>query len=350
MRVMLLDHLGKCVAPFCICILRGFCCTFQAMKFSITPYSGDSPMRPWPALAEKAFCLKDDSRPEETLFYYDSACPQGGDADTQPVFVLIHGLGDEADSWRHLIPLLNSCGCRTLAPDLPGFGRSAAAGKISLEGYADAVLRLVAAAVRPFSGGLGKEGPPVFLAGSSMGALVAETAALKMPELAEGLILVSGSIPGGPKNPGPRALAKILFRRKWYRAYRKNPEGLWDSLFPYYADLDSMPTADKDFLRTRVMARVESTSQERAFFAIQRSLVRAYLFASSRYARKIKRYKGRILLIWGESDRIIPLSSAEGFKALRRDIALEVIPGAGHLPHQERPGDAARLMADFAGK
>ena len=319
------------------------------MEFSIPPYKGDFPMKPWPALAGKAFCFKDNSRPAEIIFYYDTAPPNSAGANTKPVFVLIHGLGDEADSWRHIIPLLNTAGntrgCRVIALDLPGFGRSTAAGKVSLKSYTAVVLKLIAAVVRPQSG----EGarPAIFLAGSSMGALIAEEAALKMPELASGLILIGGSIPGGPKNPGFFALVKLIFSKKWYRSYRKNPEGRWASLYPYYADLDSMSPEDKDFLRQRVMARVESSTQEQTFFAVQRSIVRSYLLASSRYARNIKRSKGNILLLWGEKDRIIPLSSAQAFKTLREGIGLEVIPDAGHLPHQEKPAEIARLIMDF---
>ena len=307
-------------------------------------------MKPWPSLAEKAFCLKYHSRPAETIFYYDVAPSTGGVWDNPPVFILVHGLGDEADSWRHIIPLLSSAGCRVIALDMPGFGRSAAVEKVSLKSYADVVLKLIPALVRPgYSGeGASPNSPAVFLAGSSMGASVAEEAALKMPGLISGLILIGGSIPGGPKNPGLFALLKLLFSKKWYRSYRKNPEGVWASLSPYYADLDSMPPDDKDFLRQRVMARVESPTQEQAFFAVQRNLVRTYLTASARFARKIKRYKGKILLIWGEKDRIMPLTSAETFKALREDIGLEIIPGAGHLPHQERPAEITRLMVDFA--
>ena len=334
---------------------------------TIVPYNGDSqgsilgyqlgfqPMEPWPSLAGKAFCLSAGPGSNESLFFYDSA-PSGDFDPSQPfsvpVFVLIHGLGDEADSWRHLIPLLNSWGYRVLAPDLPGFGRSTVPGKMSIKGYADAVLKLLEATVRQPGPG-GRMEAPVFLVGSSMGALVAEEAALKKPGRfsppadSRGLILLDGSIPGGPANPGVFALAKLLFSRKWYRAYRKNPEGAWASLYPYYADLDAMPPGDKDFLRRRVMARVESKTQEQAFFAIQRSLIRAYLLSSSRFARKIQRYKGKILLLWGEKDKIIPLSSAETFKSLRPDINLQIIPGAGHLPHQEKPEETARLIADF---
>jgi pimeloyl-ACP methyl ester carboxylesterase len=325
------------------------------MAFSTVPYDGKSPtafmptavmptavmpMNPWPSLADKAFCLIDESKPGESLFYYDSP-PDGKTAGASAsVVVLIHGLGDEADSWRHLIPLLNAAGCRALAPDLPGFGRSVSPGGISLKRHAAAILRLIDA-VAATSGG------PVFLAGSSMGAMVAEEVVLRRPLAARGMVLIDGSIPGGPPSPGVFALAKIIFSRKWYRAYRDDPEGLWASLNPYYADLAALPPADRDFLRERVMARVQSAAQERAFFQSQRSVVRAYMTSSARYAGKIRAWPGKILLLWGESDRLIPLSSAERFKALRAGIELKVISGAGHLPHQENPGETARQIAEF---
>ena len=318
---------------------------------AIVPYADDSPMTsnrflssngpegrmmPWPSLAARAFCL--DCGAGETLFYFDAVPPEAFDS-SSPVFVLVHGLGDEADSWRHIIPLLNARGYRVLAPDLPGFGRSVAPGRISLKNHVAAVLRLLAAAC---------PGSPVFLAGNSMGAAITEAAAIQKPELIRGIVLLDGSIPGGPANPGLFALAKLLFSRKWYRAYRDDPEGVWASLYPYYADLDAMPPEDREFLRHRVMARVQSSTQERAFFATQRSLVCAFLTSSSGFARKIREYKGKILLIWGEKDTIVPLSSTNVFMSLRPDAKLEIISGAGHLPQQEKPEETARIMADFA--
>jgi len=307
-------------------------------------------MSPWPPLAEKAFCLKYGAQKKETLFYYDSAPAEGGLLDTMlstaPVVVLIHGLGDEADSWRHVIPLLNSRGYRVLAVDLPGFGRSTASGEVDLKSHAAAVITLIEAVVHPHE----TDGKAVFLAGNSAGALIAEMIAIEKPELAKGLILIAGSIPGGPKNPGPLALAKLLLSRKWYRAYKENPEGAWSSLRPYYADFDSLGQNDKDFLQRRVMARVESPTQERAFFQTQNSLIKTYLTASARFARGIRSYGGKILLLWGDKDKVIPLASAEAFKTLRSGIELEVIPGAGHLPQQEKPAETGRLMADFMDK
>jgi pimeloyl-ACP methyl ester carboxylesterase len=313
------------------------------MQFFITLYNGYSPMKPWPSLADKAFYLNLSFG--RTIFYYDAVplnndLPNGG---TTPVIVLIHGLGDEADSWRHLIPLLNSEGFRVLALDLPGFGRSIAPGRISLKNHAAAVLRLLEA-VKITSE------RPVFLVGNSLGALVAETAAFKKPGLVKGLILLDGSIPGGPTKIGFLALLKLLFSRKWYRAYRVNPEGAWASLYLYYADLDSMSPEDKGFLRERVMARVNSPTQERAFFATQRSLIWAFGAGFAGYAQKIRQFKGKILLLWGEKDRIMPVLTAEPFKTLRNDIELIIIPGAGHLPQQEKPADTAKFITEFVNK
>ena len=333
------------------------------MQALIANYDGNSPFKPWPALAAKAFQLNIGAG--KTIFYYDSlpgnvnsgnkTSTSEIEASSPPVFVLIHGLGDEADSWRHIIPLLSGRGFRTLAIDLPGFGRSISTGRISVKSHAAAVIKLIEAVLKIPHTNLSHEAAtgccaesPVFLAGNSLGALVAEAAAIKRPDLVQGIVLIDGSIPGGPENPGPIALAKLLFNRKWYRAYRGKPHDAWASLYPYYADLDSMSSEDKEFLKERVIARVESSSQEKAFFATQRSLIRTFIFSSSSLARKIRHNPGKILLIWGKKDRIMPLSSAEKIRSIRQDIELKVISGAGHLPHQEKPEETARLMAEFA--
>ena len=316
------------------------------MNFTAAPYDGSSPMRPWPSLvpAAKVLRRRDGFRAGdvfETLFFYDSL-PGGGAGFTgntgrEPVLVLVHGLGDEADTWRRLIPHLSSGGYRVLALDLPGFGRSEAPGKINLKNHTAALITLIET--------LGPD-TPVILIGNSMGAAVAEAAAVKKPEQIKGLVLIDGTIPGGPSNPGPVALAKLLFSTKWYRAYRGDPDGAWASLYPYYADLDAMPQEDRDFLRRRVMDRVDSLSQERAFFATQRSLIRGFISAGA-LGRRIGRYKGRIILIWGEKDRIIPLSSTDAFRALRPDAKLVMVSGAGHLPQQEQPEETARIILNF---
>jgi pimeloyl-ACP methyl ester carboxylesterase len=331
-------------------------------------------MPPWPGIASLGRTLTLPGKGCR-LFYYDTdgssgangipnsgehadggGNPSGGSppgvsgngvstAAGKPAVILIHGLGDEADSWRHLIPPLSAAGYRVLAPDLPGFGRSAAKGQAGLGLHAEAVTALAAMA-----------GGPVTLAGSSMGAVVAETAALKRPDLVKALILIDGCFPmkGGPGR-GFILMALPFAGKKWYRSFRRDHEGAWRSLFPYYQDLEKMGEEDRRFLRERVIARVESETQERAYFASLRSLVFSSVihtlpFGGSGFTRRVRAFGGRILILWGAGDRVLPAETAAAFRALRPDAALETIDGAGHLPHQERPEETAAAMLRFLGR
>jgi len=311
------------------------------MQLSIVPCNkpndtNDVPMKPWHALRENAFTLVNDSNPKECLFFFDSAPSEAA----VPTIILIHGLGDDADSWRHLIPLLHSFGYRVLAFDLPGFGRSTSSGKLCIKSYRNTVFTLLdALKLQPET--------PVFLAGNSMGAVIAEAAALQKPDRIRALILLNGCIPGGPQNIRITVLAKILLGRKSFRVYHENPDRAWASLHPYYTDLENMPSCDKEFLRKRVMERVESSRHERAYFTVQKDIVRTFVFQASRFAKKIRASKNNILLIWGADDKVLPFAPAKAFANLRSGIELCTIPGAGHLPHQEKPTEIANLMVEF---
>ena len=74
------------------------------------------PMQPWPGLEQHARQI-DLPKSRCSLYLYDTGSASG------KLLLLIHGLADEADTWRHLIPAL-SARHRDLAPDLPGFGHS----------------------------------------------------------------------------------------------------------------------------------------------------------------------------------------------------------------------------------
>jgi pimeloyl-ACP methyl ester carboxylesterase len=189
---------------------------------------------------------------------------------------------------------------------------------------------------------------PAILAGSSMGALIAEGTALARPDLVRGLILLDGCIPmSAPLNKHLVLMALPRIGKKWYRAFRNNHEGAWQSLFGYYADLGSLPEADRRFLRERVVARVESSAQERAYFASLRSILLVNAFHKGRFARFLPRFPGKILVIWGEEDRVLPSESSRLIRELRPDATFSLIPGAGHLPHQEKPGETAERILRF---
>jgi pimeloyl-ACP methyl ester carboxylesterase len=270
-----------------------------------------------------------------SLFFYDTGPAQEG----KPPLLLIHGLGDEADSWRSLVPILHAAGHRVIAPDLPGFGRSSPRGA-NIRGQTAAVIALLEETSGP--------GNPAALAGNSMGAVIAEATAFSRPRLVRALVLIDGCFPmKGGINSGLILMSLPFIGKKWYRAFRHDHEGAWRSLYPFYGDLDAMSDDDKQFLRKRVIDRVESGGQEKGCFASLRSLNALGLFRRGSFARRLKTYTGKILLIWGEKDAVIPRSAAEEFLLRKPDAALKTIKGAGHLPHQERPRETAEAMLAF---
>jgi len=54
------------------------------------------------------------------------------------------------------------------------------------------------------------------------------------------------------------------------------------------------------------------------------------------------------LLIWGASDRVVPVAYAEAYRALIPSARLVVIPKAGHLPHVEQPDLLLETILSFA--
>jgi pimeloyl-ACP methyl ester carboxylesterase len=196
--------------------------------------------------------------------------------------------------------------------------------------------------------GIASHEHPVVLAGSSLGAAVAEIAACKRPDMVKGLILIDGCFPLDDKID--KGLLKLMWPsvgKKWYRSFRKNHKAAWESLYPYYSDLEAMSGEDREFLRERVIARVESENQEHGYLSTLRAMNLFFLFNGRRISRKIKTYKGKIAILWGEKDRILPVEKASLFHDLRPDAKMTLISGAGHLPHQEKYEETAAEMLRF---
>jgi pimeloyl-ACP methyl ester carboxylesterase len=279
------------------------------------------------------------------LFYYDS---ESGAAGNKPAVVLVHGLGDEADTWRYVFQPLAAAGYRVIAPDLPGFGRSIWKGRISIRRHIAAVIRLLRLPGLAGKSGIASPENPAVLAGSSLGAAICELAAIRRPDLVKGLILIDGCFPIVNKiDKGVLSLMLPSVGKRWYRSFSKNHKAAWESLYPYYGDLDAMSGEDREFLRGRVIDRVESVNQEHGYLSTLRSMNIFFMLNIGAVSRKIKTYPGKIAMLWGEKDRILPPEKAAPFRGLRPDAEFSLISGAGHLPHQEKHEETAAEMLRF---
>lgn len=63
--------------------------------------------------------------------------------------------------------------------------------------------------------------------------------------------------------------------------------------------------------------------------------------------RRIHRIKAPTLLLWGESDRLVPPSYAEDFQSNIENAKVAILPECGHVPMIEKPGEFVSLVAEF---
>jgi pimeloyl-ACP methyl ester carboxylesterase len=169
--------------------------------------------------------------------------------------------------------------------------------------------------------------------------LLCQEIVLTRPERATGLVLLDGTLvaTGQALN-----LQLLLFMipgvGEWlYNRLRRDPLEAYDTLRPYYADLDGLAQADRDFLFQRVNERVWSDKQRRAYFSVLRRLALWVTRQQKSLPERLGRCQTPTLVIWGEADRIVSESAAERLVELQATARLVTIAGAGHLPHQEKP-------------
>jgi pimeloyl-ACP methyl ester carboxylesterase len=103
--------------------------------------------------------------------------------------VLVHGLGVSADYWVRNGPALAAAGARVLAPDLPGFGRTAGPSDgLSVAAQAEALYRWSRVLALP---------PAVYVGHSLSCQTVVELAVIH-PEIVRGLVLAAPTGKGKP--------------------------------------------------------------------------------------------------------------------------------------------------------
>lgn len=99
--------------------------------------------------------------------------------------VLIHGAANDANVWRDVLPRLAAAGIRTIVPELPGHGAAAGSALPSIEAAADWLLRFID----------DRNLASAFLAGHSMGSLIALEAAARGGRRIAGIALLGCSVP-----------------------------------------------------------------------------------------------------------------------------------------------------------
>jgi len=267
------------------------------------------------------------------IFYFAAGNPEH-----QPI-IMIHGLGDEADTWRHIINPLSS-EYHVVALDLPGFGRSEKPKKkYTPDLHMQSILGLMDA--------LRVDNP--ILIGSSLGGMLAHGLAMRFPERVAGMILVGGAFHGvkSIRNSSLRLMQTPLLGEWIYTRFRKDPQQAYETLRSVYYDINQLPKEDRDFLFTRVNKRVWSDGQRRAYLSTLRNMVPWVRALQSNLPKRLTELSTPTLLIRGEHDPLFSEENIDYVSQRQPNAEQFTIPGSGHLPQQEKPWDFIQAVQSW---
>ncbi|MFZ0705564.1 MAG: alpha/beta fold hydrolase [Candidatus Korobacteraceae bacterium] len=245
----------------------------------------------------------------QTIKYYDHG--QG-----EPL-LLIHGLGAEADVWAYCLEPLSQSH-RVIAPDLLGFGRSS---KPLINYRVATFVELLDRFLQALAV------PRLSLVGNSMGGWIAASFAIQFPERVNKLVLndAIGIVAGSVEIPIDLQPSSL-----------QNMREVMEFMF-----------CDKSFVSDGLVEMAYELHLERNDGPTIASVLENIRLKVDRLDEQLDRLKVPTLLIWGDCDRISPLSVAENYQRLIAGSKLEVIAQCGHIPPLEKPQELVGRIARF---
>jgi pimeloyl-ACP methyl ester carboxylesterase len=249
--------------------------------------------------------------------------------------LLLHGYADSADTWRQTLARLGRRGCRAIAVDLPGFGT---ADPLSgdpilpqLDAFAKAAARYLA--------GRGHE--PVIAVGNSLGGCVSLRLAERIGDKLSGVVAVA---PAGlemsrlltlvERDPVLHSLLALptpvpprVIRAAVARLYRQLAFAEPGAIDP---GVVAAFTSHHD--RANVVRYLETARR---------------LIGELREPYRLERISSRVLLVWGDRDRLVFHRGAERILEAVPGSRLELLRGVGHCPQVEAPEQFTELLLQF---
>ncbi len=249
-------------------------------------------------------------------------------AGSGPVLLLLHGTASASHSWRHLLPTL-ARQYTVIAPDLPGHGLSSDPGThgLSLPGMS----RLLARLLRH----LGVQ--PAFIVGHSAGAALAVRLCLDGAVAPQRLIALNGALlpPLGMPlhlfSPLAKLLAVTPLVPQLFSLRARGPQAVERLLDGTGSRRDPVML---DFYRRLLgeSAHVAGALRMMAWWDLPA------------LAHHLPKLQVPLDLLVADGDRIIPPAEAARIQALLPQARTVVLPGLGHLAHEEDPATCLRVL------
>jgi pimeloyl-ACP methyl ester carboxylesterase len=274
--------------------------------------------------------------------------PHGDGPDGTPI-VFVHGLGGSHLNWCLIGPELAD-GRRAIALDLHGFGLTPGTRATAT---VQRNTRLLDRFVREVTG------TPVILVGNSMGGLISLMQTAAAPESVRGLVLIDPALPPPRQTPDREVSGQFLLYalpgvgELYVRAVmsRRPPAVAVRRLIELcFADPSR---ADPAMVTASIALAAERQRRERrnaaAFLAASRSLIRV-VGQRHRYWEMMASVRVPVLLIGGESDRLVPAAAMRQAAARNPRWETVMLPGVGHTPQLEVPDSVIGTVRDWLGR
>ncbi len=253
-----------------------------------------------------------------------------------PPILLVHGITSSSRTWKRVMPRLAETHT-VIAPDLLGHGQSAKPpGDYSLGAYASGIRDLLVALEIPRS----------TVVGHSLGGGIAMQFAYQFPERVGRMVLVDSGGIGREVSPILRAAA--LPGAEFVLPVMFSPT-LHDGALKVRSLLGRIglqPNADIEGVSEGFASLTEADAR-RAFLHTVRSVIDT---GGQRVSAEDRLYLAAdvpSMIIWGENDRLIPVSHAHKAQEMLPDSRLEIFSDAGHFPFNDHPDRFVDLMRDF---
>jgi pimeloyl-ACP methyl ester carboxylesterase len=254
--------------------------------------------------------------PEGRVHYYEAE-PRFAPEHGIPI-VLVHGLGDRAESWAPMLERLKKAGFHVYAPDLLGYGRS------PKPGDSDYSIATQEKFVADFIQALGL--PKTDVGGWSMGGGIALKLALDHPEMVDRVVVYN--------NVG------IRFNLTYSPAELFHPH---DGVEVQRLFSMMEPTAPPlpNFVRKDILSHMDANQ-----WVVDRG-VESMLTYKDAVDGQLSGIKEPLLIVWGDKDGLIPLEVGQKMHAMVPGSELDVIEGCGHLAPATCPVQVAAATATF---
>ena len=277
--------------------------------------------------------------------------PAPGHGAYGPPVVFVHGLGGSHLNWCQVGPQL-AAGRRAVALDLHGFGLTPGTRRTST---VRANARLLDRFVRDILG------TPVILVGNSMGGMISVLQAAAAPDTVAGLVLIDPALPVPRRGTDPLVASQFLLYALpgvgelvvRTMLARRTPEVAVRELIelcfadPSRADPE-MVAASVGLARHRMGDRTQARAYAQSLLAASRSLLRVN-GRPWRYWEMMASIRVPVLLIGGESDRLVPLASMRQAAARNPGWEAVFLPGVGHTPQLEVPNAVIGAIGSWLG-